>query len=209
VSPRLRRIAIRYLRSWSRAALRVSVSPRVVLTVLLGVAVVASVNAGARAWGADVHWWSVGRFGERALALALLGVHGLGCDDADRDPREALREAAKRYNVPVRLALSVARIESSYVHTRISSTGAMGLMQLMPDTARGLEVDDPFDVRESADGGVRYLAQLLAMYRGNTRKALAAYNAGMSRVPVKGPAQLPRETRLYVNRVLASPLAKR
>lgn len=203
VPSRLRRLANRRLRSWFRTGLRWSRSPRVILAALLGLALLVSVNSGVRAFGGDVHWWSLGRFGERALALALLGVHGLGCDDDERDPREALREAAHRYGVPVRLVLAVARIESSLVHTRISRTGAMGLMQLMPETARELGVDDPFDVRESADAGVRYLSQLLAVYRGNARKAVAAYNAGMGRVPVKGRARLPRETRIYVNRVFA------
>jgi hypothetical protein len=178
-------------------------SPRVLLALGLGLALLVGVNATVRALGGDVHWLSVGRFGERALALTLLGVHGLGCDDDGRDPREALRDAARRHGVSVRLVLSVARIESSLVHTRISSTGAMGLMQLMPRTARELGVDDPFDVRESADGGVRYLAQLLAFYHGNARKAVAAYNAGMGRVPVRGHASLSPETRLYVHRVFA------
>jgi hypothetical protein len=204
VPPRFRRLALRHLRSWARASLRFSLRPKVVCVVLLCVAVVASVNTGVRAWGGgDVHWWSIARLGEKASALALLGVHGLSCEDAERDPREALREAALRHGVSVRLVLSVARTESSFIHTRISSTGAMGLMQLMPDTARELGVDDPFDVRESADAGARYLKQLLALYRGNARKAVAAYNAGMGRVPVRGRAQLPPETRSYVNRVFA------
>lgn len=198
------RAAARRSRRWARASLRISLSPRVVCAVLLCAAVVAGINSGVRAWGGgDVRWWSLSRLGEKTRALALLGVHGVSCDDAERDPRQVLREAALRHGVSVRLALSVARTESSLVHTRISSTGAMGLMQLMPDTARELGVDDPFDVRESADAGVRYLKQLLALYRGNARKAVAAYNAGMSRVPVKGRAQLPPETRRYVNRVFA------
>jgi Transglycosylase SLT domain len=199
-----RRVLVRRLRAWALASLRLSLSPPVVAVVLVCVSVVAGINSAARAWGgADVHWYTLGRLGERSTALALLGLHGVSCEDAERDPREALREAALRHGVSVRLALSVARTESSLIHTRISSTGAMGLMQLMPETARELGVDDPFDVRESADAGVRYLKQLLALYRGNARKAVAAYNAGMSRVPVKGRAQLPPETRSYVSRVFA------
>jgi soluble lytic murein transglycosylase-like protein len=111
--------------------------------------------------------------------------------------------AAAKYALDAALIRAVINAESAFDPLAVSRTGAMGLMQLMPETARELGVDDPFDVRESADAGVRYLKQLLALYRGNARKAVAAYNAGMSRVPVKGRAQLPPETRSYVNRVFA------
>jgi soluble lytic murein transglycosylase-like protein len=79
----------------------------------------------------------------------------------------------------------------------------MGLMQLMPNTAQELGVLDPFDVRENADAGVRYLKQLMTTYRGDLRRAVAAYNAGAGRVPLRGPLLLPAETRTYVSRVVA------
>jgi soluble lytic murein transglycosylase-like protein len=115
----------------------------------------------------------------------------------------ALRAAANRHGVPYRLALSLARTESALVHRRISGTGAMGVMQLMPDTARELGVADPFAVGENVDAGVRYLKQLLAIYRGNVRRALAAYNAGPGRIARRGPLTMPSETRTYVARILA------
>jgi soluble lytic murein transglycosylase-like protein len=79
----------------------------------------------------------------------------------------------------------------------------MGLMQLMPATARELGVDDPFDIDQGADGGVRYLKRLLISYRGDVRRALAAYNAGAARIPSRGPFAMPLETRTYVSRVVS------
>jgi soluble lytic murein transglycosylase-like protein len=80
----------------------------------------------------------------------------------------------------------------------------MGLMQLMPATARELGVHDPFDVEQNADGGVRYLKQLLGTYRGDIQLALAAYNAGLARVSRRrGILGLSIETRTYVSRVVA------
>jgi soluble lytic murein transglycosylase-like protein len=165
-----------------------------------------SINLSVRRLGGEVSLLAVSRLRERTLALGLLAVHTLRCRAAEPthvEATEALRQAALRHAISPRLALAVARTESSLVHTRISGTGAMGLMQLMPDTAVELGVDDPFDVAESADGGVRYLAQLLALYGGDTRRALAAYNAGQGRVPLRGQLQLPLETRSYVGRVLS------
>jgi soluble lytic murein transglycosylase-like protein len=159
-------------------------------------------NLTVRALGGDVHALSLGRVGDRAEALVRLAIHGLGCSEA-QDAQGAVRQAALQHGVSPRLALAVARTESSFIHTRISSTGAMGLMQLMPETARELGVSDPFDVRDNAQGGVRYLAQLLALYRGDARKAVAAYNAGMGRVSVRGASSVPAETRTYVGRVFS------
>ena len=198
---RLARPRARFDRPLARHARR----PRFVLAAVLALAALVAMNLIVRSLGGDVHALSLGRVGDRAQALALLAVHGIGCPGAPHDPQAAVREAALQHGVPPRLALAVARTESSFVHTRISSTGAMGLMQLMPDTARELGVRDPFDVRDNAQGGVRYLAQLLSLYRGDARKAVAAYNAGMGRVPVRGVSgSLPAETRVYVGRVFSA-----
>jgi hypothetical protein len=145
------------------------------------------------------------RLGSKAEALSTLALHGLRCAGHDDVAVEAaIRAAARRHQVAEGLALALARVESSLIHTRISSTGAMGLMQLMPNTARELGVQDPFDVEQNADGGVRYLKQLLTSYRGDVKRALAAYNAGSGRVPRQGSlSSLPLETRTYVFRVVA------
>jgi soluble lytic murein transglycosylase-like protein len=161
-------------------------------------------NLTVRALGGSVHPLAIGRVRERMQALSFLGAHLAAEADADHDVEGALREAAQRHGVPVRLVLAVAYVESSLVHTRISGTGAMGLMQLMPRTAAELGVRDPFDVRENADAGARYLKSLLATFRGNTQRAVAAYNAGPTRVSAaRTIAQLPSETREYVSRVLS------
>jgi soluble lytic murein transglycosylase-like protein len=143
---------------------------------------------------------------QKATALGLLLRHRLAGAEPPADAAAAVRAAARRHGVPERLALAVARVESDLEPIRISRAGAMGLMQLMPATARALAVDDPFDARQSADGGTRLLARLLARYRGDWRRAAAAYNAGPGRVPRSGPLELPAETRSYVARVLAAAL---
>lgn len=183
--------------------LRSHLSRRALIGLSVAIALWLGVNASVRALGGDVHLLSLSRLRERGQALVLLALHGLRCRQSDADVVTLLREAARRHAVPARLVLSVARAESSLIHTRISGTGAMGLMQLMPDTAIELGVSDPFDSAQSADGGARYLAQLLALYAGDTRRAVAAYNVGLGRVPARGQLALPRETRVYVARVLA------
>lgn len=140
---------------------------------------------------------------EKVTALGRLGWHSAGdlwspCTAA---PERVVVRAARRHAVPVELALAVGRVESGLRPHRISAAGAMGLMQLMPATARDMGVDDPFDVEQGVDGGVRYLAWLLERYGGDRTRAVAAYNAGPGVVPRRGPMALPRETRTYVARV--------
>ena len=199
--PRRRIVPVPVRRALRR--LRSGLSRPALVLAALGLGLLIALNLAVRAAGGDVHALSLGRVRERALALGLLALHGVRCAEGDAAPEQALREAARRHHVSPRLVLSVARTESSLIHTRISSTGAMGLMQLMPETAAELGVTDPFDPGQSADAGVRYLAQLLALYGGDTRRAVAAYNAGLGRVPVRGQLRLPAETRVYVGRVLA------
>ncbi len=111
--------------------------------------------------------------------------------------------AADRYGVPRSLAEAVAQQESrTNANTPPSRKGAIGIMQLMPDTAKGLGVD-PHDPAQNIGGGVRYLAQMLERYQGDWQRALAAYNAGPRRVDRTSKLeQLPAETRAYVPSVL-------
>lgn len=169
----------------------------------LGLLTVVAINFGVRECGGRVHLLSISRLGERARALTQYATHWVTCSCEDEHVAIALREAAARHGVPYRLALSVARTESSLRHMAVSGTGAMGVMQLMPETARELGVTDPFDIDQNVDGGVRYLQTLLAKYRGNVRRALAAYNAGPGRIPRRGPLTMPSETRTYVARILS------
>jgi soluble lytic murein transglycosylase-like protein len=124
-------------------------------------------------------------------------------DETIRDQFEPLiREHAARHALRVELVRAVIQVESGYNPRARSPKGAMGLMQLMPATARQLGVRNAYDPAENIQGGCAYLRQLLDRYRGNEELALAAYNAGSDAVERHGNAVPPyRETRNYVNKV--------
>lgn len=117
---------------------------------------------------------------------------------------EALaNDAAERYNLDPRLIRAVIRAESGWDSTAVSSAGAMGLMQLMPETATGLGVQDAFDAEQNIDGGARYLKQMLDRYDGELPVALAAYNAGPTAVDEHGGVPPFEETQEYVQKILS------
>lgn len=115
----------------------------------------------------------------------------------------SILKAARRYNLPPGLIRGVIRAESNFQVDAISRTGAQGLMQLMPATARELGIADPFDIEQNIEGGTRYLRQMLDSFGGDVKVALAAYNAGPGTVEKYG-GQIPpyQETEHYINRVL-------
>ncbi len=112
-------------------------------------------------------------------------------------------QAAQRHGVDPALALAVAKAESNFDHQAVSPKGAMGVMQLMPQTAKGLGVTNPFDPRQNIDGGIRYLRQLIEQFGGNLTLAVAAYNAGPNAVRRYGGVPPYPETQTFVRRVLA------
>src|SRR6478736_1269658 len=120
---------------------------------------------------------------------------------SQQDVDAAIEQAAARHNVDPNLVRSVIEVESNFNPNAVSRKGAMGLMQLMPQTARQLQVRNPFDPEQNVDAGVRHLKQLMENYGGDVSLSLAAYNAGAG--AVARSAGVPRfaETRNYVKRI--------
>ena len=112
-----------------------------------------------------------------------------------------IREAARRHKVDARLIRSIMQTESSFNPAAVSSAGAVGLMQLMPDLIRELGVNDPFDPRENIMAGARHLRRLLDTHDGNVKLVIASYNAGEGAVARYGGVPPYPETRDYVRRV--------
>ena len=111
-------------------------------------------------------------------------------------------EAASRYDISVDLLKAVAKTESNFNANAVSKAGAMGVMQLMPSTARSLGVTDPFDARQNIMGGAKCLKNNLDQFGGNVSLALAAYNAGAGSVRKYGGIPPYKETQGFVRKVL-------
>lgn len=124
-------------------------------------------------------------------------------EESTGDWRDHIAPLASKYAVDEALVRAVIRMESGGQTTAVSHKGAMGLMQLMPGTARMLGVEDPFDPVQNLEGGIKYLSQLSDKYQGDMTKTLAAYNAGPGRVDAYGGIPPFAETQKYVKNVLA------
>lgn len=130
-------------------------------------------------------------------------THPFTSDHPANSPTELIKKTARRRGLPPNFVLAIAKVESGLLPHRVSSAGAMGLMQLMPGTARMYRVSDPFNSEDSINGGTAMLSDLWKRYRGDRRRVAAAYNAGPGRVPRTGPLKkLPSETRHYIKKVL-------
>ncbi len=114
---------------------------------------------------------------------------------------KAIDEAAVKHNVDPNLVRALVKVESNFNAQAVSRKGAMGLMQLMPQTARSLNVSNPFDPRQNVDAGVRHLKGLLDSYNGDVQLSLAAYNAGQGAVARNNGIPPYSETQNYVKRI--------
>ena len=114
--------------------------------------------------------------------------------------KDVIDECAEKYNIDSELIRAMIQVESGWTTDAVSNKGAQGLMQLMPRTAAMLGVEDPFDPVQNIEGGVRYISDLTDKYRGDVEKALAAYNAGPSRVD---SGNIPEVSRRYVKNIMS------
>lgn len=117
---------------------------------------------------------------------------------------DIVKRIASKHRLKSELIHSIIKAESNYDRFAVSAKGALGLMQLMPATAKQYGVKDPFDPKQNIEGGVRYLKDLIKLFNGKTNLVLAAYNAGQVAVKKYGGIPPYGETLRYVKKVMAS-----
>jgi soluble lytic murein transglycosylase-like protein len=142
-----------------------------------------------------------GRESQQSANARIVAANAHGQQASQEEIDAAIVMAAARHNVDPNLVRAVVKVESNFNSNAVSRKGAMGLMQLMPATARQLNVKNPFDPEQNVDAGVRHLKQLLENYGGDVNLTLAAYNAGSG--AVARSAGVPRfaETQNYVRKI--------
>lgn len=114
---------------------------------------------------------------------------------------KVVHRAAQKYNLDPNLIKSIIKAESNFEPNALSSKGAQGLMQLMPGTAKALGVNNPWDIAENIEGGVKYFREKLNQFNGNIDLALAAYNAGPNNVLKHGGIPPYPETQNYIKNI--------
>ena len=120
---------------------------------------------------------------------------------ANPELTRVIHSAAQNYAVDPKLVSAVAEVESGGDQNAVSPAGAVGVMQLMPDTAAGLGIN-PYDMKSNVEGGAKYLREMLDTFDGDVKKAVAAYNAGPNAVKAYGGVPPYAETQNYVTSVL-------
>lgn len=132
-------------------------------------------------------------------ATQIYNEGALKCSD---ELNNYFSEAAEKYGVDAKLIKAIACAESNFDPTATSKSGAMGIMQMMPSTAKECGVEDPYDPRQSIMGGTYYISQMLERYDGDVSLALAAYNAGANNVDKYGGIPPFEQTQNYVKKVV-------
>jgi hypothetical protein len=154
----------------------------------------------ARSAAAEVSQYYGHESGQSANAR-IIAANARGRQASPEEIDSSIVMAAARHNVDPNLVRAVVKVESNFNANAVSRKGAMGLMQLMPSTARSLNVKNPFDPEQNVDAGVRHLKQLLESYGGNVDLTLAAYNAGSGAVARSAGVPHFAETQNYVRRI--------
>jgi hypothetical protein len=153
--------------------------------------------------GFQVHALNFPGIGNQAEPFVSKNEHALQETEAIQPQthiNNIIDRASKKYHIDPELIKAVIRVESNFDPNSTSPKGAMGLMQLMPETAEELGVKNCYDPVENIMAGTCYLKNLLERYDGSVSLALAAYNWGMGNIE-RHPEKLPRETRTYIARV--------
>ncbi len=154
----------------------------------------------ARSAAAEVSEY-LGHESNQSATARIVAANFRGAAASPGDVDSAIEQAAARHNVDPNLVRAVVKVESNFNPNAVSRKGAMGLMQLMPSTARQLKVKNPFDPEQNVDAGVRHLKQLLESYDGDIKLTLAAYNAGAGAVARSSGVPHYAETQNYVRRI--------
>lgn len=143
----------------------------------------------------------LGRESSQSASAKIQAANSAPSASSPRDIDAAITMSAARHHVDPNLVRAVVKVESNFNPNAVSRKGAMGLMQLMPSTARQLKVQNPFDPQQNVDAGVRHLKQLLESYGGDVKLTLAAYNAGSGAVARSAGVPHYGETQNYVRRI--------
>jgi soluble lytic murein transglycosylase-like protein len=160
----------------------------------------AAVMRAAKSAAAEVDQY-MGRESSQSANAKIVNANLRGPLATTADIDSAIEQAAARHNVDPNLVRAVVKVESNFNPNAVSRKGAMGLMQLMPATARQLNVKNPFDPEQNVDAGVRHLKRLLESYGGDVKLTLAAYNAGAGAVARSSGVPHYAETENYVRRI--------
>lgn len=129
-------------------------------------------------------------------------------EDINTKIDNAISKASKKYGVDENLIRAIIKVESNFDPNVVSSAGAKGLMQLMPENCKDLGITDPFDIEQNIDGGTRHIKEYLDKYDGDVEMALMAYNGGPTRMAKRGVKsiddiyKMPKETQNYVPKVM-------